>query len=103
MSEVTPNNPVFLTKNGHSKYAVVDIETYDRFTAALKLLEDVKEAKKGPFEDFDKAMDEIMKETYKLMAYQVDHEHQTITLFGLYSNHQDIMKHLFKGFPPTTN
>lgn len=65
LNEVTPKNPVFLTKNGHGKYAVVDIEEYDRFTAAIQLLEDLEEAKKGPFEDFDQVMDKVLKETYK--------------------------------------
>lgn len=44
LEEGKPNEPVILTKNGYGKYAVIDLEEYERFTAGLELLEIVKEA-----------------------------------------------------------
>lgn len=44
LKEVDTDNPVFLTKNGHGKYAVINIEEYDRFVNGMKLLKDLKQA-----------------------------------------------------------
>ena len=41
LQDVAVGSPVFLTKNGHGKYAIVDIaeqEEYERIKAALHLL-----------------------------------------------------------------
>jgi len=38
LSAVTDDAPVFLTKNGRGRYAVVDIAAYDRLQAELKLV-----------------------------------------------------------------
>lgn len=34
---VAPGEPVFLTKNGHGKYAILDMEDYDRLAAENRL------------------------------------------------------------------
>ena len=44
LKEVTNDQPVFLTKNGRGKYAVIDIEDYDRLKASLEILEQLKKA-----------------------------------------------------------
>jgi len=44
LNEVTNDQPVFLTKNGRGKYAVIDIEDYDRLKASLEILEQLKKA-----------------------------------------------------------
>ncbi len=44
LNEVTHDQPVFLTKNGRGKYAVIDIEDYDRLKASLEILEQLKKA-----------------------------------------------------------
>ena len=44
LNEVSAGSPVFLTKNGCGKYAIIDIEEYEKFSAELKLL---KELNKG--------------------------------------------------------
>jgi len=36
--------PVFLTKNGHGKYVILDIEEYERQQSVLKLLSKLNEA-----------------------------------------------------------
>lgn len=42
LNEVKPDMPVFLTKNGYGKYAVVDLEKYESFKIGIKIYEDVK-------------------------------------------------------------
>ncbi|MCL2606061.1 MAG: prevent-host-death protein [Coriobacteriia bacterium] len=42
LSEVDRGNEVVLTKNGHSKYAVVDIETWQHTTSMLRFLSDMR-------------------------------------------------------------
>ncbi|MBQ7959811.1 MAG: hypothetical protein IJ285_01165 [Clostridia bacterium] len=37
MKEISVNEPVFLTKNGRGRYAIVDIEEYERTQAVIKL------------------------------------------------------------------
>ena len=39
--------PVFLTKNGHGKYVILDIAEYERQQAVLKLLSKLNEAEEA--------------------------------------------------------
>lgn len=47
LEEVKPNEPVILTKNGYGKYALIDLEEYNRFVIGLELLEIAKDAKES--------------------------------------------------------
>ena len=38
LSEVTEDAPVFLTKNGHGRFAIVDIRAYERLRTELELV-----------------------------------------------------------------
>lgn len=62
LKEVNPENPVFLTKNGYGKYAIVDIEEYERFVNGMKLLKDLQNASA---EDGLYTMDEVFGESDK--------------------------------------
>ena len=42
LNKVKKDNPVFLTKNGYGKFALIDIEKYDEFTTALELVNKLK-------------------------------------------------------------
>jgi len=42
---VTPGSPVFLTKNGHGRYAILDMEDYDRLAAENRLLAKLDEGR----------------------------------------------------------
>ena len=41
LNNVTSGEPLFLTKNGHGKYAVPEISDYERMQARLKLISDL--------------------------------------------------------------
>lgn len=58
LSTVKPDSPVFLTKNGRGKYAIVDLDEYDRFINALKVLKDLKKAEE---EDREYTLDEAFE------------------------------------------
>lgn len=38
LKEISVGAPVFLTKNGRGKYAIVDMEEYERTKATIKLM-----------------------------------------------------------------
>lgn len=41
LREVAEDEPVFLTKNGRGKYAVIDIRDYEKMKAAVRLLNEL--------------------------------------------------------------
>ncbi|MGG5371403.1 type II toxin-antitoxin system prevent-host-death family antitoxin [Enterococcus sp. AZ196] len=47
LEQVTTDEPVFLTKNGHGKYVVVTIEEYDRLKKSLEIVEKLKKAEES--------------------------------------------------------
>ena len=55
LKEISVDSPVFLTKNGRGKYAIVDIEEYERTKATIKLMSQLAEGeasvKKGGWID----------------------------------------------------
>jgi hypothetical protein len=38
MRDIAVGGPVFLTKNGRGKYAIIDINEYEKLKASLKLM-----------------------------------------------------------------
>jgi len=44
---IAVGEPVFLTKNGRGKFAILDIEEYEKTQATLKLLSKLMEAEKA--------------------------------------------------------
>lgn len=51
LRDVCVGEPVFLTKNGRGKYAIVDIEEYEKTRAALKLLGELAKGEKSAKEN----------------------------------------------------
>ncbi|MFD1902707.1 type II toxin-antitoxin system Phd/YefM family antitoxin [Enterococcus termitis] len=45
LDDVKPSHPLFLTKNGYGKYAVIDIDEYERLKLGLDLLNDLEKTK----------------------------------------------------------
>lgn len=45
LEDVAPGAPVFLTKNGHGKYAILDIGDYDRLAAENRLLAELEQGR----------------------------------------------------------
>lgn len=41
LDDVSVGAPVFLTKNGHGRYAIVDIEDYEKAQATIRLMNEL--------------------------------------------------------------
>ncbi|MBR3316390.1 MAG: prevent-host-death protein [Atopobiaceae bacterium] len=42
LEDVRPGSPVFLTKNGHGRYAILDMTDYDRLVAERELFSELE-------------------------------------------------------------
>ena len=51
LREITIDSPVFLTKNGRGRYAIVDIKEYEKTNAVLKLMGKLADAEKSANEN----------------------------------------------------
>ena len=47
LKSISVGEPVFLTKNGRGRFAIVDIEEYEKSQATIKLLSKLLEAEKA--------------------------------------------------------
>ena len=63
LREVTAETPVFLTKNGHGRFAIVDIREYERLRSELDLMSALAEgessARKAGWVSLDSAMGKL--------------------------------------------
>ena len=61
LKEISVDAPVFLTKNGRGKYAIVDMEEYERTKATIKLMSQLAKGeasvKEGGWIDGDDVQD----------------------------------------------
>lgn len=62
LRDVSVNEPVFLTRNGRGRYAVVDIEEYERTRAGLKLLAELACGERSGRENGWLALDDVESE-----------------------------------------
>jgi prevent-host-death family protein len=44
---VDVGNPVFLTKNGRGRYAIVDLREYEKTVATLKLMDEIAKGRRS--------------------------------------------------------
>ena len=47
LRDVRIDSPVFLTKNGRGRYAILDIQEYEQFKAIAKLMEELQAGKRS--------------------------------------------------------
>lgn len=47
LSDVSAGEPVFLTKNGRGKFAVLDIDDYQKMTSSLQLMAQLDEGERS--------------------------------------------------------
>ncbi|EOH52472.1 prevent-host-death family protein [Enterococcus faecium EnGen0263] len=61
LNDVTPEEPLFLTKNGHGKFAVIDIreyEEYEKYKIANQISQELRKAEQSG----SVSNEEVMKE-----------------------------------------
>ena len=51
LRDISVGEPVFLTKNGRGRYAILDIEEYERTQAALKLMSELSKGETAGKQD----------------------------------------------------
>ena len=61
LREVTEDVPVFLTKNGRGRFAIVDIRSYERSRAELELMSALSEGEESARTNGWVSMDSAMK------------------------------------------
>ena len=61
LRDVTAGEPVFLTKNGRGRYAVVDIQEYEKSQAMVKLLTELARGVRSGQEEGWLAQDDVEK------------------------------------------
>lgn len=62
LRDVSVGEPVFLTRNGRGRYAVVDIEEYEKTTAGIKLLAELSRGMRSGKEQGWRSLDDIESE-----------------------------------------
>lgn len=51
LRDIAVGEPVFLTKNGRGRYAIVDIEEYERMQAVIKLMSEITKGEQSGVEN----------------------------------------------------
>lgn len=51
LQNVAVGSPVFLTKNGRGRYAILDLRDYERTEAALRLMREIEEGRRSGEEE----------------------------------------------------
>ena len=51
LRDISVNDPVFLTKNGRGRYAIIDIDEYEKLTAVRKLMGELSKGEKSAKEN----------------------------------------------------
>ena len=59
LKDISVGEPVFLTKNGRGRYAIVDIEEYEKTQAVIKLMGELAKGEKSGQEQGWKDFDEV--------------------------------------------
>ncbi|MGM0379910.1 MAG: type II toxin-antitoxin system prevent-host-death family antitoxin [Bacillota bacterium] len=62
LKDIGSGSPVFLTKNGRGKFAIVDIDEYDKNQVTIKLLSKLLKAENRISKDEDWMTEEQVKE-----------------------------------------
>lgn len=61
LAEVTPGNPVYLTRNGYGRYVIFDIRDVEKHEAASRLMAELDKARNSgegtPWEDVKKELE----------------------------------------------
>jgi len=59
LRDVVVNEPVFLTKNGRGRYALMDIQDYERLQATIRLFSELSKGEKTALESGWLSADEV--------------------------------------------
>ena len=61
LKDIRVDSPVFLTKNGRGRYAIIDMKEYEKTQAVLKLMSDLSEGERSVLSDGWVAADAVKR------------------------------------------
>lgn len=61
LRDIAVGEPVFLTKNGRGRYAIIDIEEYEKTKAIIKLMSELTKGEQSAQEKGFKDLEEVEK------------------------------------------
>ena len=59
LKEIAVGEPVFLTKNGRGRYAILDLSEYERIQATIRLMNELHKGRKSGLEDGYSSLEEV--------------------------------------------
>lgn len=62
LRDITVGEPVFLTKNGRGRYAIVDIEEYEKTIAKLQLLSELAKGERSAEKEGWLSLEDVERE-----------------------------------------
>ena len=62
LRDIAVGEPVFLTKNGRGRYAIVDMEEYEKTQAILKMMKELAKGERSGLEDGWISFSDVEKE-----------------------------------------
>lgn len=62
LRDVEEGSPVFLTKNGRGKYAIVDLREYEKLQATIKLMAELEKGRRSGEEEGWLTVEEVEQE-----------------------------------------
>lgn len=82
LRDVAVGAPVFLTKNGRGRYAIVDMQDYEKTQATLKLMNELAKGRRSGEEDGWLTSEEIENSTPTLEQYVSCKSVSEIKIYG---------------------
>lgn len=73
LHDVTVGSPVFLTKNGRGRYAIVDIRDYEKTQATLRLMNELAKGRRSGETEGWLTVEEV-REHFRARAKQANEE-----------------------------
>lgn len=61
LKDIAVGEPVFLTKNGRGRYAIIEMEEYEKVQATLKLMNELSKGEESVRENSWKEISEVKK------------------------------------------
>jgi prevent-host-death family protein len=67
LRDISSGSPVYLTKNGRSRYVILDIEDYEKKDAVIRLMAELEKGRISGEKEGWYTLEEIRKEFYSNM------------------------------------
>jgi len=59
LKDISVGEPVFLTKNGRGRYAILDLDEYEKTQATIRLMNELHKGRKSGLEEGYRSLEEV--------------------------------------------